>query len=89
MAGNCGLLRLTYRRRTHTLEPNYADNFKVANEQSRENIFTIVTDKTLYPTLFKNLFRSRHYAQGGAQHGVGENGRLTPRGYLGHLRLRD
>lgn len=58
----------------YTLEPNYADNFKVANEQSRENIFTIVTEKTLYPTLFKNLFRSRHYAQGGAQHGVGENG---------------
>jgi len=47
----------------YTLEPNYADNFKVANEQSRENIFTIVTDKTLYPTLFKNLFRSRHYGE--------------------------
>lgn len=58
----------------YTLETNYADNFKVNNEQSRENIFTIVTDKTLYPSLFKNLFRSRHYVHGGAQHGVGENG---------------
>ena len=58
----------------YMLETNYADNFKVNNEQSRENIFTIVTDKTLYPNLFKNLFRSRHYAHGGAQHGVGENG---------------
>lgn len=58
----------------YALEPDYLANFSVSNEHSRENIFTIVTDKTLYPTLFKNLFRSRHYIHGGAQHGVGENG---------------
>ena len=56
MAGHCAYCD-SLTAAGYTLETNYADNFKVNNEQSRENIFTIVTDKTLYPSLFKNLFR--------------------------------
>ena len=40
----------------YTLEPNYSTNFAVANEHSKENVYTIPMDKTLYATLFKNLF---------------------------------
>jgi hypothetical protein len=58
----------------YTLEPSYASNFAVHNENSQENIFVIPMDKTLYPNVFKNLFRSRHYVHGGALGMDAENG---------------
>lgn len=58
----------------YSLEENYADNFSVSNEHSRENIFTIPMDKTLYANMFKNLFRSLHYVHGGALGRGAENG---------------
>ncbi len=58
----------------YELENNYANNFAVQNEGSKENIFTIPMDKTLYPNIFKNLFRSRHYQHGSALGFDAENG---------------
>lgn len=58
----------------YVLEANRADNFIVYNEKSAENIFTIPLDKTLYSSQFRYLFRSRHYAHGGAYSGASENG---------------
>ena len=58
----------------YTLENNYADNFKVHNETSRENIFTIPMDKNLYPNQYQYLFRSRHYNHGKALGMGAENG---------------
>lgn len=58
----------------YTLMPNRAENFAVHNENSTENIFTIPLDKTLYAAQFRNLFRSRHYAHGGAYGTASENG---------------
>lgn len=64
----------------YSLEKNYVDNFVVSNEHSRENIFTIPMDKTLYAIVFKNLFRTLHYVHGsalgrGAENGSSEIGR--------------
>lgn len=56
------------------LEPDYTKNFAVHNETSTENIFTIPLDKMLYGSQFHYLFRSRHYAHGGAYGGASENG---------------
>ena len=56
------------------LESDRLLNFSVNNETSRENIFTIPLDKTLYAAQFQNLFRSRHYAHGGAYGTASENG---------------
>ena len=58
----------------YQLEPDYTLNFAVHNENSRENIFTIPLDKMLYQNEFHYLFRSRHYAHGGAYGGASENG---------------
>lgn len=58
----------------YALSDSYADNFKVHNEASQENIFTIPMDKTLYANQFCYLFRSRHYAHGSAIGMDAENG---------------
>lgn len=58
----------------YTLEADYSKNFAVHNEGSTENIFTIPLDKNLYLNEFHYLFRSRHYAHGGAYSGASENG---------------
>ena len=58
----------------YTLEADYTKNFAVHNESSTENIFTIPLDKILYLNEFHYLFRSRHYAHGGAYSGASENG---------------
>ena len=58
----------------YSLESDYTKNFAVHNENSKENIFTIPLDKMLYTNEFHYLFRSRHYAHGGAYGGASENG---------------
>ena len=58
----------------YSLENDYASNFAVHNENSKENIFTIPLDKMLYLNEFHYQFRSRHYAHGGAYGGASENG---------------
>ncbi len=58
----------------YELESDYTQNFAVHNENSKENIFTIPLDKMLYQNEFHYLFRSRHYAHGGAYGGASENG---------------
>lgn len=58
----------------YSLESDYTKNFAVHNENSNENIFTIPLDKMLYLNEFHYLFRSRHYAHGGAYGGASENG---------------
>ena len=58
----------------YELESNYASNFAVHNESSKENIFTIPLDKNLYQNESHYLFRSRHYKHGGAYGGSSENG---------------
>lgn len=63
----------------YTLEPNYSTNFAVANEHSKENVYTIPMDKTLYATLFKNLFRTLHYIHGSALGRGAENGSSATR----------
>lgn len=58
----------------YQLEENYASNFAVHNENSKENIFSIPLDKNLYLNEYHYLFRSRHYKHGGAYGGSSENG---------------
>ena len=58
----------------YELEADYTKNFAVHNENSKENIFIIPLDKMLYLNEFHYLFRSRHYAHGGAYGGASENG---------------
>lgn len=58
----------------YSLEPEYSSNFSVSNESSKENIFVIPMDKTLYSNLFIYLFRSRHYNHAKAYGLGGENG---------------
>lgn len=58
----------------YSLEKDYATNFKVHNETSTENIFTIPMDKSLYANQFQYLFRSRHYNHGAAIGMDAENG---------------
>ena len=58
----------------YQLAPSYTDNFKVYNEGSEENIFTIPMDKNLYTNQMQNLFRSRHYNHAKAYGLGGENG---------------
>ena len=58
----------------YELESDYASNFAVHNESSKENIFTIPLDKNLYLNEYHYLFRSRHYKHGGAYGGSSENG---------------
>lgn len=56
------------------LESDYAFNFSTHNETSIENIFTIPMDKNIYTNQFHYLFRSYHYAHGGALGWGSENG---------------
>ena len=58
----------------YELETDYASNFIVHNENSKENIFTIPLDKNLYPNEYHYQFRSRHYKHGGAYGCAAENG---------------
>lgn len=58
----------------YRLSPAYTDNFKVYNEGSEENVFTIPMDKNLYANQMQNLFRSRHYNHAKAYGLGGENG---------------
>ena len=58
----------------YALEPDYETNFAVFNESSKENIFVIPMDKTLYTNQFIYLFRSRHYNHAKAYGLGGENG---------------
>ena len=58
----------------YVLEQDPATNFSIHNETSRENIFTIPMDKGRYANQFNYLFRSRHYAHGGALKLDSENG---------------
>lgn len=62
------------RQEGYELENDYASNFAVHNESSKENIFTIPLDKNLYLNEYHYLFRSRHYQHGGAYGGASENG---------------
>lgn len=62
------------RQEGYELESDYASNFAVHNESSKENIFTIPLDKNLYLNEYHYLFRSRHYKHGGAYGGSSENG---------------
>ena len=62
------------RQEGYELESDYASNFAVHNESSKENIFTIPLDKNLYLNEYPYLFRSRHYKHGGAYGGSSENG---------------
>jgi len=58
----------------YQLEGNYQDNFAVHNENSKENIFVIPMEKTLYANQYQYLFRSRHYVHGSAIGMDAENG---------------
>lgn len=58
----------------YSLEEDYTANFAVFNESSKENIFVIPMDKTLYANQFIYLFRSRHYNHAKAYGLGGENG---------------
>lgn len=58
----------------YSLEEDYTANFTVFNESSKENIFVIPMDKTLYANQFIYLFRSRHYNHAKAYGLGGENG---------------
>lgn len=45
----------------YTLEPRFSTNFSLTNENSRENIFVIPMDPTLYKARMMYLVRTRHY----------------------------
>lgn len=58
----------------YKLEPVYANNFRVNNESSVENIFTIPMDKNLFSNQQQNIVRSLHYRHAAAMGYNGENG---------------
>ena len=58
----------------YNLSSNYSDNFRVYNENSVENIWTIPMDKDLYSNQQQNIFRSYHYRHAAAFGFGGENG---------------
>ena len=58
----------------YRLEPLYATNFKIYNEVSSENIFTIPMDRDLYSNQMQYIYRSLHYRHAAANGFVGENG---------------
>lgn len=58
----------------YTLQPNYADNFIVANQNSVENIWTRPNDCTNYKIEDYNIVRTLHYNHGGAIGYQGWNG---------------
>ena len=57
-----------------TLSENYAENFAVRNETSRENIFVIPMNPLLFSNKYWYFFRSRHYLHGAALNCASENG---------------
>lgn len=58
----------------YKLEPKFASNFSITNENSVENIFTIPMDRNLYKNEFYYLIRSRHYSHAKAYGQGGWNG---------------
>ena len=58
----------------YQLEDDYASNFQVYNQYSRENIFVIPMDKNLYSNQQQNLYRSYHYRHAAAYGFTAENG---------------
>ena len=56
------------------LESDYANNFKVHNENSSENIWIIFMDKDLYYNQQQCFYRSWHYRHAAAYGFTGENG---------------
>lgn len=58
----------------YKLESQYQSNFAVFNESSKENIFTIPMNKTMYTNQMQYLFRSYHYNHAKAYGLGGENG---------------
>ncbi|MBQ3700723.1 MAG: RagB/SusD family nutrient uptake outer membrane protein [Prevotella sp.] len=70
----------------YTLESDYTSNFKVYNEGSKENIFTIPMDKHLYSNQQQNLFRSYHYRHAAAYGFTGENGTCATKRVLSIFR---
>lgn len=66
----------------YQLEDFYTDNFKVYNESSKENIFTIPMDKYLYASQQQNLYRSYHYRHAAAFGFTGENGTCATKSVL-------
>ena len=62
------------RQEGYELESDYASNFAVHNQSSKENIFTIPLDKNLYLSEYHYQFRSRHYKHGAAYGCSSENG---------------
>jgi hypothetical protein len=58
----------------YKLEDQFDANFRVTNEYSAENIFTIPMNPVLYSNWFIYLFRSRHSCHGAALGGSSENG---------------
>lgn len=58
----------------YRLEPDFAYNFSVNNEYSKENIFTLPMDPVRGYFWYNYFFRSRHYCHGAALGGGSENG---------------
>lgn len=58
----------------YELESDFSDNFSTTNDNSKENIFTIPMNPSLYPSWYNYFFRSRHYCHGAALGGGSENG---------------
>lgn len=58
----------------YELEADFSKNFSVTNETSKENIFVIPMDPTLYTARNMYLVRSRHYTHGQAYAQDGWNG---------------
>ncbi len=58
----------------YQLESNFASNFAIRNESSKENIFVIPMDPTLYNARMMYLVRARHYEHGKAYNQDGWNG---------------
>ena len=56
------------------LETDYANNFKVHNENSSENIWVVFMDKDLYYNEQQCFYRSWHYRHAAAYGFTGENG---------------
>lgn len=69
-------------KRGFELEANYATNFIVRNETSKENIWVIPMDKDLYTTQQQNMYRSYHYRHAAAYGFTGENGSCATRRVL-------
>ncbi len=67
---------------SYQLEDFYTDNFKVYNENSKENIFTIPMDKYLYANQQQNMYRSYHYRHAAAFGFTGENGTCATKSVL-------